>query len=449
MPLPISLRCWLLVGPLLVAHAASAGGQEAVALAEPFKPGHTTKVDVQVKLTGKLALPSTEKGKAGQLVPVTGTSRLVYEERLLSPDDAELLKTVRAYREVAFERTVGEAKQDAGIRPSVRRMILIKAGARKAPFSPDGPLTWGEIDVVRTDVFNPALVPGLLPPGAVKPKDNWRASAAAVTELTDMEKVEDGSITVEFVGVAKLNDKRLARLKLSGTVTGVNLDGPSRQKIDGTAYFDLDANLLTYLSVRGTHELLDGKKQTVGVVEGQFMMTRTPLPKVPADLSDASLRDLDLKPNGSNDLLLYDNTDLGVRFLYPRGWRVGAVQGKQVTLDHARGGGILITVEATAKVPSADDYLKESSDFLLKQKAQLTATEKPVRVRAEPVQLDRFSIDATIGSEKLRLEYAVLRQTDGGLTVAARLPADDEQVRPEVARIVRSLSVTRRIEEKK
>ena len=33
------------------------------------------------------------------------------------------------------------------------------------PFSPDGPLTWGEIDVVRTDVFNPAAIPGLLPPG--------------------------------------------------------------------------------------------------------------------------------------------------------------------------------------------------------------------------------------------------------------------------------------------
>ena len=42
-------------------------------------------------------------------------------------------------------------------------MVVIKAGERKAPFSPDGPLTWGEIDVVRTDVFNPALVPGLLP----------------------------------------------------------------------------------------------------------------------------------------------------------------------------------------------------------------------------------------------------------------------------------------------
>ncbi|VTR93459.1 Uncharacterized protein OS=Pirellula staleyi (strain ATCC 27377 / DSM 6068 / ICPB 4128) GN=Psta_2561 PE=4 SV=1 [Gemmata massiliana] len=442
--------CRVALTVLFVAALASrASAQDAVTLAEPFKPGHTTKVEVQVKLTGKLALPSTEKGKAPQLVPVSGTSKLVYEERLLKPEDTELLKTVRAYRDVSFERTVGEAKQDAGLRPSVRRMVIIKAGAKKAPFSPDGPLTWGEIDVVRTDVFNPALVPGLLPPDPVKPGQSWKATAAAVSELTDMEKIEEGTIAVELVGFTKLNNRRLARLKISGTVRGVNEDGPNRQKLEGTAYFDLDSNLLTYLSVRGTHELLDGKAQTVGVIEGQFTMTRTPVAQMPSDLSDPSLRDLELKPNAENTLLLYDNTDLGVRFLYPRGWRIGAVQGKQVTLDHARGGGILITLEPPAKVPAPDDYLKEVTGFLTKEKAQITATEKPEQIRAEPVQLDRFSLDATFGTEKVRLEYAVLKQTDGGVTVAARLPAADTDIRSEVTRIVRSLSVTKKIEEKK
>lgn len=418
-------------------------------LAEPYKPGHTTKVDVQVKIAGKLALPSTDKAKPAQLVPVIGTSKVSYEERVLQPEDAGLLKAVRAYRDIEFERAVADVKQDAGIRPSVRRMVVIKSGERKAPFSPDGPLTWGEIDVVRNEVFNPALVPGLLPPNAVKPGATWKAGAAAVSELTDMEKVEEGAVTVEFVGVAKPNGKSLARLKLSGTVRGVNQDGPSRQRIDGTAYFDLDANILSYLSVRGTHELLDGKGQTVGVVEGQFAMTRSPVAKMPADLSDASLADLELKPTPENTLLLYDNTDLGVRFLYPRGWRVGAVQGKQLTLDHARGAGLMLTVEPPAKVPSADDYLKETQDVLQKQKAEATVADKPTRLRAEPVQLDRFALDATIGGNKLRLEYAVLKQTDGGVTIAATLPADEADLRPEVARIVRSLSVTKQIEEKK
>jgi hypothetical protein len=246
-----------------------------------------------------------------------------------------------------------------------------------------------------------------------------------------------------------VDDRRVARLKVSGTVRGVNQDGPSRQKLDGSAYFDLDAGILSYLSVKGTHELLDGNGRTAGMIEGQFTMTRTPVAKMPPDLSDASLRDLDLKPTAENTLLLYDNPNLGVRFLYPRGWRVGAVQGKQVTLDHARGGGILITVEPAARVPTAEDYMKEALGFLERQKARVTGTDKPTRLRAEPVVLDHFALDATFGEEKVRLEYAVLKQADGGVTVAARLPAADAKLRPEVLRILRSLSVTKKIEEPK
>lgn len=436
-------------GLLLVLAGGRLDAQDALTLVEEFKPGHATRVDVSVRLSGKITVP-LEKGKPPQLVPVSGASRVVYEERVLAPDDPGTLKTIRGYREVAFTRTLGDIKQDAGIRPSVRRMVVIKTENRRAPFSPDGPLTWGEIDVVRTDVFNPSVVPGLLPPGPVRNGQTWQASAAAVAELTDMAKVDAGELTVELLGVTEFEARRLAKLKITGTIRGVNEDGPNRQKLDGTAYFDRDAGLLSYLSLRGTHELLDGNGQTVGQIEGQFTMTRSRLAELPPDLSDASLRGLDLKPTTENTLLLYADSQLGVRFLYPRGWRVGAVQGRQVTLDHAGGAGALITVEPPTKVPSVEDYLKEVTAFLQKQKAEVTATSKPIRVRAEPVQLDRFGMDATFGTDKVRLEYAVLRQTDGGVTLAVRIPAADAAVlEPEVDRIIRSLSVTKKIPDEK
>jgi hypothetical protein len=427
----------------------SVSTQDAVTLAEKFDPGHSTKIEVSVKLTGKLVVPA-QKGKAPELVTVLGVSRLAYEERVLPADDPGTLKTVRVYREAEFMRTLGDITQDAGIRPSVRRMVVIKSENRRAPFSPDGPLTWGEIDVVRTDVFSPAAIPGLLPAGPVKKGDTWKASAGAVTELTDIEKVEEGDIVVEFIGTIEIDKKRMARLKVTGTVKGVNEDGPTRHKLEGSAYFDIDARILTHLSLSGTHELLDGKGQTLGRIEGQFSMNRTPLTKIPADLSDAALRDLELKPSFENTLLLHDDPRLGIRFLYPRGWRVGAVQGKQVTLDHARGAGMLITAEPSAKVPSPEDYTKEVTAFLKEQKAEITATEKPTRVRSDPVQLDRFGIDATFGTDKVRLEYAVLRQTDGGATVAARIPAADAAaLKAEVERVIRSVSVTKKIPEDK
>jgi hypothetical protein len=145
--------------------------------------------------------------------------------------------------------------------------------------------------------------------------------------------------------------------------------------------------------------------------------------------------------------LLYDNTQLGVRFLYPRGWRVGAVQGKQVTLDHARGAGALITVEAANRVPTVEDYRQEALAFLAKQKAEVKASSKPQRIRAEPVQLDRFGLDVAFGAEPVRLEYAVLKQRDGGVTLAVRIPASEAAaLEPEIDRLIRSLSVTKTIE---
>ena len=65
--------------------------------------------------------------------------------------------------------------------------------------------------MVRTDIFNPVAIPGLLPTGPVKKGQTWKASAAAIAELTDMEKVESGEIVVEFVGVTEVDRKRVAQ----------------------------------------------------------------------------------------------------------------------------------------------------------------------------------------------------------------------------------------------
>ncbi len=445
------------VRPLLVLLAAAAPGsaQDAVRLAEDFAPGHAYRIDATVKVTGRLAVP-LQKDKPPRVVEMAGTSRLIYDERVLPPDDAGTLKTVRAYREVDFRRRVGDADQDATVRPAVRRMVVLKGGAKKAPFSPDGPLTWGEIDLIRTDIFTPAAVPGLLPAGPVRPGQSWPVAPAAVAELTDMEKVDAGGLTAEYVGPTTVDGKRLARLKVSGTVRGVNEDGPNTQTLDGTLYFDLDAHFLTYLSLKGTHELLDGQNRVVGRIEGQFTMTRTPVAPsaAPAMLSDAALQGLELRPTGENTLLLYDNTDLGVRLLHPRTWRVGAVQGRQVTVDHARSGsGVLVTLEAASKVPTADDYLREISDYLRKEQAKdARLAERVTRVRAAPATLDRFAVEAEMSGERVRLEYAVLKQPDGGATVAARLPAGERippavlaELRADVDRLTRTLAVTKAI----
>lgn len=416
---------------------------ETYTLAEKFDAANLVRVEQKTELTGKLALAPAKdaKDQKPQIVSLTGSGKVVYDERSLVSEDADTRKVIRQYRTFEVRRLLGDREQSADLRKAVFRQVVLRSPKGKSPFSPDGPLLWGEIDAIRTDVFSPALVPALLPTKPVVVNDSWSLEADGVSELTDMEKVTAGGFTLKLVGVVTVNGHKQARLSLSGSARGVDDNGPCKHTLDGTAYFDLDGNRLSYLSLKGTHDLLDGKGQTVGTIEGRFTLTRTATTEV-SELSDAALKDMELKPTAENSALLYDNAQLGVRFLYPRRWRIGAVQGHQVTLDGPNGAGILLTVETAKSLPKTDDFLRESEVFLKKSSKDVTVVQKPERISEKP-PLDRFALTTTMKDEKLRMEYAVLTNADGtGATFAGRLPsADGDELAKDIEKMLKTLAV--------
>lgn len=432
---------------VIPAVAFAPAAEPAVKLVETFDDTNVTRVEVKSNISGKISVPVGE-GKPAKVVALSGAHHFVYDERPLPSEDRGSQKLVRAYRTFEFARTIGDQEQKADVRKEVRRMVVLRDDkGRKAPFSPDGPLTFDEIDVVKNDPFAPALVPGLLPPKEVAPGAKWPAGEAAVFDLTDLDRIDGGGLVVEFVGVVAVDKKRHAKLAISGTVSGVNEDGPSRQQLDGTAYFDLEANRLSYMKLNGVHELLDDKGKATGKIEGTFTLTREASPKAD-EFTDAALKGVELKPTDEATRLLYDNPELGVKFLHPRRWRVGVVQGRQFTLDEPQGGGVLFTVLPTAKLPSPAAFQTEVKDFLAKAKAKASPIPEPKRWQDKPA-IDRFGFDAEFDSGKARMEYAVLTTADGGVTIAARLPAKlAAELTPDLEQVLKTLSVTKKIAEK-
>jgi len=433
---------------LAFALAPLAQAQEAVRLVEKFDSAAPYRVELKVAMTGRLTLP-TKKDQPAETVTVEGNSSVSFDERPLAADEPKTDKVIRAYRSIEFKRTIGDKEQKATIREGVRRMVVLRSEkGKKAPFSPDGPLLWSEIDVVKHDLFTPVLVAGLLPKDDVKTGAKWTASAAAIAELTDLETIDEGGLAVEFSSVVMLNDRKLAKLAITGTVRGINEDGPTRQKLDGTAYFDIEAGRLTYLKLNGVHEMLGSDGKAIGRIDGTFTMTRS-ASKEFDDIAEAKLAGKDLKPTAENSLLLYDNADLGLKFLYPRRWRVGVVTGRQLTLDEPRGGGILLTVESTDRLPTVEKYQDEVKGFLAKQQAKIAPMAAPVRAADKPIRIDRFGIDAELKTGKARLEYAVTSGPHGGVMVAARLPADEAaELKIDFERILKQLEVTKAVGEK-
>jgi hypothetical protein len=429
-------RTFLSLTVLLAGSPASFARNDAVKMAESFAVGQRSRVDFRVDLSGELNAP----GKAGSRIELSGTAVLQYDERVLPADEPGTGKVLRIYRAVDFSRTLAGETQKQDIRLAVRRMVVLRsAEGKKAPFSPDGPLTFGEIDAVRVDLYSPVLVDGLLPAKAVRPGETWTASEAATLDLTGLDSLDGGKLTVEYVGPVRVGGRDRYRLAITGSIKGVSEDGPTRQAIDATAYFDPDENRLSYLSLKGTQELLDGSGKVVGKLTGRFTMNRS----ATRELGDDSVSRLDARLTAENTLLLYDNPDLGIRFVHPRHWRVGAVQGRQVTIEDPKGGGgILVTVESADRIPTPAAYQKEAVAFIESQKGKVFARGSFGRKDG----FDRFTVEAELNGESCRMEYAVRKEATGGMTVAARIPASRvEAMLPDVNRILKDMSLTKAI----
>ncbi len=352
---------------------------------------------------------------------------------------------MRVYRKVDFQRTVGDAAQEATLRPEVRRLIILRLNQVEVPFSPDGPLMWGEIDLVRTDVFTPALM-GLLPADPVKSGDRWPAANSAIQELTDMERIDQGQVECRLAEVTPIQNRRHARVQFTGTVAGLNEDGPNRERLEGAFFFDLESNHIASISLNGVSMLLDKDGKEVGRVEGQFSLTRQ-INQGSRDLSDEAVRGLTLEPTDENTRLLYDNRDLGVRFLYPRRWKVMGVRGRQLAIDDTEGNGMLLTLEPATKAPTGAQYLRESTDWLEKQKGKIVSVDPVRRVSSTSGELEHFALEVEMPKEKVVMDYFVIRQAMGGGTLAARLlpGARLQETKKAVESIAQSLVVTSKI----
>jgi len=420
--------------------AAPTQAQDAFRLSEALPPGTQYSVSCRVEVSGTLTLPLEKGQTAPKTLSVNGTSAIDYHERILTVNNNQQVKTtVRMYRKLEFQRKVGDQTQASTLRPEVRRLVILRHNQVEVPFSPDGPMTWNEMDLIRTDVFTPALT-GLLPVQSVRLHDRWNAAGFAVQELTDLEKIEEGTVTCQLDQLATQNGRRQARISFTGTVRGVGEDGPTRHTLDGYFLFDLQSSHLSYLSVRGVQQLLDKDGKTAGKVEGTFVLTRHP--ESCKELADEALRPLKLEPNEDNTQLLYDNPELGVRFLHPRRWRVAGVRGRQIALDENDGSGLLLTLEPLKQTPTAAQFLQESKSWLEQQKAKVLRVDPVRQLQGGPKAVEQFSVDVEIDKQRVLMHYLVLRQAKGGATVAARvLPKQQQVILQDIEKIARSVQI--------
>jgi hypothetical protein len=422
---------------LLLCLAATAQAQEPVRLEERLEPGSNYHVSCRVQIAGSLKLPTK-----AQALDVVGSSVIEYDERVLvMTATGEVDRTLRLYSAIDFDRKVGTEPQKNTIRPAVRRMVVLRNNNIEVPFSPDGPMMWTEIDLVRTDVFTPALTT-LLPRGPVRVGDTWKSGEPAVRELTDLEKITGGDLTCRLDKLDNANGQSLAKITFVGVVSGIGENGPTRHDLDGFLYFDRNARRIGYVSLKGSESLVDAQGVPQGQVKGTFVLTRDVRP-----LPQAIAGNLDTTPSDANTQMLYDDEATGLRFLYPRRWKARP-EGNSVKLDDHRGNGLLLTVEPALQLPSANRFLRETRAAIEMRKGKITAASAIETVQRQPTEVEAFTLDATLpeekGTQRVRVYHAIVRDSRAGVTVSATLTAANPlELQREITTMLTGLRVGR------
>ena len=407
-------------------------------LEERFQVGQGWRVKSRSEIGGTLHLPAPG-GKSTRSLLVTGESAMEYEEAILalnaSAEPGGVARTLRLYKRADLKRKMGDQDQSSGIRPAVRKVVLVRQGSQEVPFSPDGPLTLNEIELVRTDLFTPALA-GLLPGKVVGVGAAWEAKPDAVRELTDMLRIDSGKIECTLAEFQNIQNQQVARIRFSGKVAGANQDGPCTQDLEGQAYFDLNSRCLAYLSLNGKHNLPGGQGYPASTLQGRFVLTREKLDG-PGELGAVQPGDTRYEPGDDNTLLVEELPNL--RLEYPRRWKYIQGGARQITMDGADGSGLLITLEPAGRVPSPVQFQLESRAFLERGGHRIVGGEQPQMLSPE---ISRFTLEAEKDGKRIHLEYYVRTTQLGGILVAARFPGETRNARPDLERLIRRTMIT-------
>ena len=284
---------------------------DAVELTADQQPGRAQQVATVIEVAGELSLNSD--GQKVRRMPMQAKAELRYVERFLPENQGKTPLAARQYRQAQTAIRIQESQIDQQLRDD-RRLILLERGQSPTLYSPAGPLTREELDLIDTAASS-AHLDRLLPGKAIEVGGTWTISDDAAARLlgleaighqelnAKLEKIEDGLAIIHLAG------------KVSGAVGGVS----SEIDLEGKANYHLKRKTLSWLAIE-YHE-----KRAIGHAQPGYdavirIRVQTEPASPPAELSDGALAGLLDKPKTGR--LEFRAEKAGIAFLQDRRWQV-------------------------------------------------------------------------------------------------------------------------------
>ncbi|MSR59689.1 MAG: hypothetical protein EXS05_18945 [Planctomycetaceae bacterium] len=302
------------IGVLLVAATQVTSAAEQYALTEDATDQRIFRVEAQLEVSGNLfTQPGPEKA-----LKLMVNARFAFDERRRegAGREAQAFRSVRHYEQAMAAIEAGTQLSNYSLRDRLRLIVAQGEAGGVELFSPSGPLTYDELELLRTPGDCLAMLT-LLPDSKVEIGESWQPSEWVMALLSGVEAAEKSSLKCKLDSV----EKSTARVTVTGSITGAVLGASATISIEGFFLYDLGRHHIRRI------ELTQTEKRSIGTVSpgldvsAKVAVTRT-MHSRPQRLTDRNLDELPLDSNDANRLLMFDAPAWNVRFYHDRRWHL-------------------------------------------------------------------------------------------------------------------------------
>ncbi|MEX0641229.1 MAG: hypothetical protein WD468_00930 [Pirellulales bacterium] len=372
----------------LIANPAWADSQaESIDLSPHIEANTLTRVTIDLDAGGNDVVRAATDAQgadannsAERKLPMSVSAKLQYDERRIVGTAGDVPQNLSPLAIRYYNRAEGVLKVDtSGMSPKLaddRRLIMVESGAaRPNLYSPDGPLSREQLDLIDV-TGNSCLVDRLLPAKTVASGATWKNEAAVMGGLLTLDSVavcEAQSVLDEF-------NASFAKIRLAGVVHGTADGAATQREVRGVYLFDRRLRRVTRLNL-AVREMRSIGAATPGLQGvGKLQIKIDPISSSP-QLTDRIVAKATRAGRTSPLNLVYKSAPLGFRAAYDRQWYITSEGRETITMRRVDGSDVVAQCTVT-KLPSKslgrqvplDQFQKDVAYSLGKSFGQLVSS---------------------------------------------------------------------------
>ena len=291
--------------------------------------GHNQAVKIAIDVTGQLKLNAD--GKEVRKLPMQVKGTLEYVERQLptvpAPAKADGKTTAatigrwaRYYQTAVAKITLAEQPVEQGLREDRRLFAINNEPTAAVLFSPMGPLTREELELVDIP-FGTTQLARLLPKGKVATGvgSSWKLADSDVSALLCLDNVSQHDLSVTFNEITGGEAKATLTGKVQGAVAGVSTE----LEITANFNYTLAQQQVTWLSATLQEDRAIGHAQPGYSAETKLKVI-VETAESPVEVSDKSLGELPTVASIGTTLIDFQSIEANFTLAHDRRWRTMA-----------------------------------------------------------------------------------------------------------------------------